>query len=46
LRKGFTLVELIAYTVVVVAMVFFANKYFSSAPSKEAVTIAKEIDNR
>jgi len=46
LKKAFTLVESITVIVIFSAMVFFAYKYFSSAPSEEAMTIEQEIDNR
>lgn len=46
MKKGFTMYELIVGIVVFSVMVFFAYKYFSSAPSEESITIEQEIDNR
>ena len=46
MKKAFTMLELVVSIVVFSAMVFFAYKYFSSAPSEEAITIEQEIDNR
>lgn len=46
MKKGFTMFEFIVGILVFSAMIFFGYKYFSSAPSEEAMTIQQEIDNR